>query len=199
MSNGGQGELFAPASPWPPGFAYRETFLAAAEEQDLLAEIGRLPLTEAQYREWTAKRRTMSFGGSYDFTHQTLHPAAPVPLFLHPLRARLAEWAGIDPAAFTHGLIAEYQAGTQLGWHRDVPDFELVAGVSLGGMARMRFRPYPPKRELARATGFIDLLPRSAYLIRDAARWHWQHAISPTKELRYSITFRTLRVGGAGL
>jgi alkylated DNA repair dioxygenase AlkB len=39
----------------------------------------------------------------------------------------------------------------------------------------------------------IDLAPRSAYLMRDAARWQWQHAISPTKELRYSITFRTLR------
>lgn len=33
---------------------------------------------------------------------------------------------------------------------------------------------------------------RSAYAMRGAARWKWQHAISPTKELRYSITFRTL-------
>jgi hypothetical protein len=24
-------------------------------------------------------------------------------------------------------------------------------------------------------------------------RWRWQHHIPPTKELRYSITFRTLR------
>lgn len=197
MSDRGQGDLFAPASPWPPGFAYREAFLSSAEEDTLLAEIALLPLVEAQYREWTAKRRTVSFGGSYDFTHQSLHPAEPVPPFLHPLRARLAEWAGVDAQAFTHGLVAEYQPGTQLGWHRDVPDFEHVAGVSLAGMARMRFRPYPPKKEQARATGHVDLLPRSAYLIRDAARWHWQHAVSPTKELRYSITFRTLRHRGA--
>jgi hypothetical protein len=38
----------------------------------------------------------------------------------------------------------------------------------------------------------MDLEPRSAYSITGHARWGWQHAISPTKELRYSITFRTL-------
>jgi hypothetical protein len=30
--------------------------------------------------------------------------------------------------------------------------------------------------------------------LRDAARWRWQHAVSPTKELRYSITFRTRKL-----
>src|SRR5690606_34827165 len=55
MSDRGQGDLFAPASPWPPGFAYREAFLSSAEENTLLAEIALLPLVEAQYREWTAK------------------------------------------------------------------------------------------------------------------------------------------------
>jgi alkylated DNA repair dioxygenase AlkB len=37
------------------------------------------------------------------------------------------------------------------------------------------------------------LEPRSAYVLRGVARWRWQHAISPTKALRYSITFRTMR------
>jgi alkylated DNA repair dioxygenase AlkB len=60
-------------------------------------------------------------------------------------------------------------------------------------MARMRWRPYPPKAQTARATFALDLPPRSAYIMRGAARWEWQHAISPTKQLRYSITFRTLR------
>ena len=35
----------------------------------------------------------------------------------------------------THASIAEYRTGTELGWHRDVPDFEVVAGVSLAGVA----------------------------------------------------------------
>jgi len=200
MSRAGQGDLFAEAArpALPPGYAYREQFLSVEAEAGLLAHIAGLPLTESRYREWTAKRRTVSFGGSYDFTHQSLGPADPVPAFLHPLRARLAEWAGIDAERFSYGPVTEYRPGTQLGWHRDVPDFEVVAGVSLLGVARMRFRPYPPASDMARATCHIDLQPRSAYLIRDAARWEWQHAVSPTKALRYSITLRTARERGAG-
>jgi alkylated DNA repair dioxygenase AlkB len=87
-------------------------------------------------------------------------------------------------------VIAEYRPETPLGWHRDVPEFEEVFGVSLLGHARMRFRPWPPASG-QRATFRIDLEPRSGYMIRDAARWQWQHAVSPTRELRYSITFRT--------
>jgi hypothetical protein len=29
--------------------------------------------------------------------------------------------------------------------------------------------------------------------MRGHARWGWQHCVAPTKELRYSITFRTAR------
>jgi hypothetical protein len=28
-------------------------------------------------------------------------------------------------------------------------------------------------------------------VLRDDVRWKWQHSIAPTRELRYSITFRT--------
>jgi alkylated DNA repair dioxygenase AlkB len=56
----------------------------------------------------------------------------------------------------------------------------------------MRFRPWPPKAA-ARTRCDIELEPRSAYLMQGAARWGWQHAVAPTQELRYSITFRTRR------
>jgi alkylated DNA repair dioxygenase AlkB len=39
----------------------------------------------------------------------------------------------------------------------------------------------------------ITLEPRSGYVLAGEARRSWQHSIPPTKELRYSITFRTLR------
>ena len=35
--------------------------------------------------------------------------------------------------------------------------------------------------------------PRSGYVLSGAARYAWQHSIPPTKALRYSITFRTLK------
>lgn len=174
------------------GFVYQAEFLSVAEESALLAALRALPFQEAQYREWKARRRIVSYGGRYDFTRHELNDATPIPEFLHPLRERAAAWAEISPAALQHAMLAEYQPNTPLGWHRDVPNFEQIIGVSLLGHARMGLRPYPPKAR-QRATHAVDLAPRSIYTMQGPARWGWQHAISPTKELRYSITFRTRR------
>jgi alkylated DNA repair dioxygenase AlkB len=38
-----------------------------------------------------------------------------------------------------------------------------------------------------------ELAPRSAYVLSGRARWSWQHSIPATNELRYSVTFRTLK------
>jgi alkylated DNA repair dioxygenase AlkB len=189
-----QTDFLEPQGSLPEGFIYEPEFLSHEEEIFLLRTAESLPLQEAQYREWQAKRRIVSYGGRYDFTHRALNEAPRIPDFLMPLRDRIAGWAGIDPESIHHAVVAEYRPGTQLGWHRDVPDFERVMGVSLGGRARMRLRRYPPQRG-ARAALTLDLAPRSAYTFAGPARWDWQHAISPTKELRYSITFRTLRSG----
>jgi alkylated DNA repair dioxygenase AlkB len=189
-----QSDLFAPAL--PRGLIYREGFITADEECELLAAIRGLPLQEAQYRQFTARRRTINYGSVYDFTHLQSKPAPPIPEFLLPLRARVAKWVGVQPQDFAQSLIAEYQPGTPLGWHRDVPDFEIIAGISLAGAARLRFRPYPWKPEKKQDVFALELAPRSAYVLRDDARWGWQHHVPPTKVLRYSITFRTRRDAG---
>jgi alkylated DNA repair dioxygenase AlkB len=188
-----QVRLFAPDSKVPAGFRYHPEFLAREEEASLVAIIGELPLRAAQYKQFTARRRIVSFGGSYDFSSNELVPAGPIPPFLHPLRERIAAWTHLPAEKYSHALIAEYSPGSPLGWHRDVPDFEAIAGVSLHGRCRMRLRPYPPQKGRRDLTIALDLEPRSAYSIVGRARWGWQHAISPTKELRYSITLRTLR------
>ena len=186
-----QRDLFAATRALPDGLRLREEFLSPAEESSLLAAIRDLPLVEARYRAFTAKRRIVSFGAGYDFETNALLPAPPLPAFLHPLRDRVAAWAGLAAPELRQCTVAEYTAGTQLGWHRDVPRFGTVAGISLASACRMRLRPYPHvKGSRARA---LVLEPRSAYVLADGARWRWQHAISPTKALRYSITFRTIR------
>lgn len=186
-----QQELFG--LPLPEGFEYREEFVSAAEEAALLAAIAGLPLAEASYKGHTARRRVASFGSRYDFDENQLHPAEPLPAFALPLRERAAEWAGVAPEALAAMLVAEYRPGTPLGWHRDVPDYEIVVGVSLGAWARMRLRPYPPVRPRKSDVVTLDLAPRSAYVIRGVARWGWQHSIAPTQALRHSITLRTRR------
>jgi alkylated DNA repair dioxygenase AlkB len=188
-----QGELFADVQRLPSGFVYQPDFITEDEESRLLAEISHLSLHEAKYKEYTAKRRIMSYGGTYDYSSNELIPAGPIPPFLHELRDRISDWVQIPAGQFTHALIAEYQTGTQLGWHRDVPEFEVIVGVSLLGACRMRLRRYPTRAGRDPESLSINLEPRSAYTMRGQARWGWQHSIPPTKTMRYSITFRTQR------
>ena len=187
-----QRDLFNAAPALPEGFVYRPEFLTAEEEAALVEAIRDLPFTGAEYKQFTARRRTVSYGGKYDFSRNKLDAAPELPPFLYPLRDKVSDWVGVDAAKFVHALVTEYQPGTPLGWHRDVPNFEIVVGVSLAGRARMRFRPYRPGEKQRREdTIVLELEPRSAYIMRDTARWGWQHCISETKALRYSITFRT--------
>jgi alkylated DNA repair dioxygenase AlkB len=184
-----QPTLFDEPSALPNGLLFAPRFLGADEERALLGEIVALELREAQYKQYTARRRIASFGAEYDFEANTLGPAPGMPPFLAPLRAKVATWAGVAAEGFTHALVSEYRPGTPLGWHRDVPQFDVIVGISLAADARMRFRPYPPKS--GDAVLALDLPPRSAYILRDEVRWKWQHSVEATKALRYSITFRT--------
>ncbi len=96
--------------------------------------------------------------------------------------------------------MTEYAPGAGIGWHRDAPMFgDVIAGVSLGAPARMRFRPYErPSRRPAdaaprRTSHELTLEAGSAYLITGTARRDYEHSIPPLDALRYSITFRTVR------
>jgi len=95
-----------------------------------------------------------------------------------------------DPQDLVQVIVGRYPAGAGIGWHRDAPIFERIAGVSLLAPCRMRFqRGSGGDRSVAE----LHLASRSAYLMSGDARSEWQHSIPATKSLRYSITFRTLR------
>ncbi len=188
-----QQPLFTVTRALPDGLVYEPDFLGVDEERALLATIAALPFREARYKAFTARRRIVSFGAGYDFDTNDVVEAPPLPEFLVPLRDRVAAWAGVAADAFSHGLVSEYRPGTPLGWHRDAPAFGTVAGVSLASACRIRFRPYQPAARVKGAAFTLLLEPRSAYVLRDDARWRWQHSVPPTPRLRYSVTFRTLR------
>ena len=180
------------AGPPPAGWQYEDEFLDSGLEESLISAVRGLKLEHAKYKEWTARRRMVSYGYGYDFGSNRLEAADPIPSFLLGPRELAAGWAGVPAPDLVQASIAEYMPPAQLGWHRDVPAFDQVVGISLLGRARMRFRPYPPQPG-RRAEFVAELQPRSVYLLSGAARWNWQHAISPTKELRYVLTFRSLR------
>lgn len=177
----------------PAGLIYESDFLTRTQENELLALIKTLPFKEMQYKQYLARRRIVSYGRRYDFDTNRLKTGPVLIDGLLPLRNQVADWLGVPSDAFEQVLVAEYSVGTPLGWHRDVPDFEDVVGVSLLGSATMRFRPYAPQTPAAKTRELI-VEPRSVYLMRGPSRWEWQHSVAPVKELRYSITFRTPRI-----
>ncbi|VTU19755.1 2OG-Fe(II) oxygenase superfamily protein [Variovorax sp. PBS-H4] len=179
------------------GWRYEAGFLDTGEERELLRIVQALPLEEMRYKDYTARRRGISFGGHYDFDANRLRPSPDLPPQLVPLRDKVARWMKVAPEMLVHVLVAEYRPGTPLGWHRDVPEFEQVVGISLLGAGLMQFRPYPPARDpQGRPSPHIDLVvePRSIYRMRGPARWRWQHRVTPVQSLRYSITLRTAAV-----
>jgi alkylated DNA repair dioxygenase AlkB len=184
-----QSALFDAPAELPNGLVLVPDFLSVEEEHALLAEMRALDLEEARYKAYTARRRVASFGASYDFDANEVRPAPGLPPFLEPLRARVSAWLGIPAGRFVQAMVSEYRPGTPLGWHRDVPQYEVIVGISLGTEARMGFRPYPPRPHDRLYA--LELAPRSAYVLQGEVRWRWQHRIEATKALRYSITFRT--------
>lgn len=186
-------DLFEREPVLPEGMRLEQEFISRPEEAALLACLATLDLEPARYKSYTARRRTASFGFSYDFDDHTLLPAGPMPEGLLPLREKVAAWTGEPAEAFAHTLVTQYAPGTPLGWHRDVPQFEIVVGVSLATACRMRFRPWPVQANARAGAISVVLEPRSAYVLQGAARWRWQHSVPPTPGLRYSITFRTRR------
>jgi alkylated DNA repair dioxygenase AlkB len=182
----------------PNGFQYRNDFITVEEEARLAEEIVRVEFSNFEMRGVVARRRVAFFGRTYD--HDAVS-VAPMPAFLTPLREQIAAWAGVSPAAFAMALINEYPPGAPIGWHRDAPQYGIVAGVSLLSACRMKLRPYvSPKAQTSTqgvrrtATHEIVLERRSAYVMAGEARNGYEHHIPPVATLRYSITFRSLRM-----
>jgi alkylated DNA repair dioxygenase AlkB len=180
-------------APVIPGLRYEEALIDAEEEGALIERLGALDLSPFRFHGWLGNRKTQSFGWRYDFEDASFAPAEPLPQWLRPLRDKAAAFARIAPADFIHALLARYDPGAGIGWHRDRDVFEKVVGVSLGTPATLRFRQRT-------ANGFrrarVEVAPRSAYLLSAEARHDWEHSIAPGAQLRFSITFRTLSEKG---
>ena len=174
----------------PEGFRYEEELLLPEEESDLIRQIKTLPLKEFEFHGYTGKRRVVSFGWHYDFGSFSLNRVEDIPDFLKPLHEKAAAFARLSPEEFPHVLVTEYTPGTPIGWHRDKAVFEDVVGISLGSACRFRFRRKQGDKWERYA---LDLLPRSFYLLRGPSRTEWEHSIPAVEQLRYSITFRSLR------
>jgi alkylated DNA repair dioxygenase AlkB len=204
MRHGEQAKLFDLPDQMPNGLVYRPDFLTESEEEILLAYLGNLPLEHPRYHDaiktegmkYKSKRRHLGFGWGFDPHREEFIKGEPLPPFLLPVQRKIAKWMGISPARIVEALVNEYSPGSSIGWHRDRERFEHIIGISLGGWARMRFRPLRKMGDPKAVVSF-ELEPRSAYIMQNEVRWDWQHSVADTRILRYSITFRTLPIGEA--
>jgi len=174
----------------PEGLVYRPELLGRDEERETLEVLEQLRFDPIVMHGQAAKRTARHYGLDYDYESRTPLPGEAVPEWLLPVRARAAELAGHEPEELVEILVQRYPPGSTIGWHRDAPAFGTVIGVSLGGASRLRFQRGTGEQ---RRLWEVLLEPRSGYVLAGVARTSWQHSIPPTKELRYSITFRTLR------
>ena len=175
------------------GLRYDEDLISEAEERELLDRLMPMELAPFRFHGWLGNRKTQSFGWRYDFDDASFSPTEPIPDWLQPLREKAARFAGLASDDFVHVLLARYDPGAGIGWHRDRDVFEQVVGISLNTPATLRFRQ-------RNASGFrrasVEVAPRSAYLLSGESRWEWEHSIAPRDQLRFSITFRTLSEKG---
>jgi alkylated DNA repair dioxygenase AlkB len=175
-------------APLIAGLDYRDEVISEDDERELVDRLAGLDLTPFRFQGWLGNRKTMSFGWRYDFDDSSFTRTEPVPDWLQPVREKAANFANLRPGDFAHALLARYDPGAGIGWHRDRDVFEKVVGISLGTPATLRFRQRI-------GSGFrrasIEVRPRSAYLLSGESRWDWEHRITPGDQLRFSITFRT--------
>ena len=136
-----------------------------------------------RFHGYIARRRIIEYGFEYDFVSRRTSVARVIPDFLKPLQRRAAVWAGVQPDEIVEAVITEYKPGAPIGSHRDVPQFEAIIGVSLQSSCRLRFKQYKREGKIV----LVTVEPRSAYLMRGAARWNYQQSIPAVKTLRYSI------------
>lgn len=174
----------------PQGLRLEPELISPSEESRLVDRFTTLRWDPIVIRGQAARRTARHFGLGYDYEAREPRPGEPIPTWLDSARQAAGGLAGVAPDELVEALVQRYPPGSTIGWHRDAPAFGIVVGISLLGRARLRLQRGRAER---RRTWEIQLEPRSGYVLAGEARRSWEHSIPATKELRYSITFRTLR------
>ncbi|MBA3237123.1 MAG: alpha-ketoglutarate-dependent dioxygenase AlkB [Parachlamydiaceae bacterium] len=175
----------------PEGLTYYDNFITEVEEEKILNFIESLEFEQVIMHGQPAKRSVKHFGYHYNYQKFSVEPGEAFPSVIQKLSNKCAEKGGLEENEIVQCLISNYPANSTIGWHTDKFIFgSKIFGISLLSSCLMRFQR---KIENIRYVYEKELIPRSLYILSGESRYKWQHSIPPTKGLRYSITFRTLK------
>ena len=180
-------------APLIDGLRYEDGVISEADERALLGRLEALDLAPFRFHGWLGNRRTQELRLALRFRRCELHAGEPIPEWLHAGAESGRGLRALEPSALVHVLLARYDPGAGIGWHRDRDVFDEVVGISLGTPATLRFRR---RTDAGFKRASLHLEPRSAYLLSGAARHDWEHSIAPGEQLRFSVTFRALSAKG---
>ena len=185
--------LFPLEPAYPEGFSYFPDFITAAEEVALYNEILQVELHTFKFQGFDAKRKVASFGYDYSFDKRSLTKGKDIPAVFTPLIQKVSAKLSMKEDELAELLITEYPVGSVINWHRDAPPFNLIAGISLQADCTFRLRPHDKAKQGRGSIISFPVKRRSLYVMQDVARTDWEHSISPVKQVRYSITLRTVK------
>jgi len=205
-----------------PGLEVVHDFVSEAEARELLAAV------DAQPWDTTIKRRVQHYGHAFDYARLEIAegPAPQLPAFCAGFPERIAAATG-GQCLVDQLTVNEYEPGVGIAFHVDAHSAfgDFVAAVTLGSGIVMQFRRpesdrdgkvsvgkhhrlAPPPRKSDRSPVLqkhVWLPANSLLLLRDEARYAWQHGIAwrttdcineaePVQRgRRVSLTFRTAR------
>ena len=187
------GTLFPIETFLPDGFSYSENFITLEEEDELIREIAEIELHGLLFQGFEAKRKVASFGYDWSFEKRALSKGKDIPPVFDSLLNKVAAKLYKAKDDFAELLVTEYPVGSVINWHRDAPPFDIIAGISLQSDCIFRLRPHEKIKQNRKSIISLPVKRRSLYIMEGIARTEWQHSIAPVKEVRYSITLRTLK------
>jgi len=138
----------------------------------------------------------VSFGYDYNFDKRTISKGKEIPMAFTALIEKVSHKLSINSNDFAELLVTEYPVGSVINWHRDAPPFDIIVGISVLSDCIFRLRPHDKTKQNRKSIISLPVKRRSLYVMKGPSRSEWQHSISPVKEVRYSITLRTLREPG---
>lgn len=185
--------LFPVDPQYPSGFQYFPDFFTVQEETDLYNAISKIDLHPMLFQGYEAKRRVASFGYDWNFERRQLSRGKEIPHEFNWLVEKIASHIGLVKERIGELLVTEYPVGSVINWHRDAPPFDLIAGVSLLSDCTFRLKPYRKEEQNRKAIKSFTVQRRSLYIMQGEARTDWQHSTAAVKQVRYSITLRTLK------